>query len=532
MVAAGSLFAVTVFLVATLPLRGPLDSGVWYRADSGVFLYSGWRVLNGEVPYRDFWDHKGPAIYYVDALGLWLGGGSVWGVLLVEILALTVLCVLVWQTVARRYAWLVATFACAMLLAGVGLSFHGGNTVEEFALVFNMAAVFVFLRAIDGSSRWWTMVAVGALATIPALFRPNLVGVGIAIALTVVLTGIRASDVRLACIRLMHMMVGGALVVAITAIWFGSQGALGDLWEAVISYNLSYASAGPLDRLDSLAFGLYVLSPTGLPVLATAGWAMAVWRAIGWWRGGPDDVWAKFIAIGLPLEFGLAAVSGNRFPHYYLTVLPVATLAFAYLTGDVLVAVRSIASDRRVPGMVWLLAGAIAVAGMFATTAKLGEQVAIARGATYIQAEAVSWLDEHLEQGDTVLVWGNDASVNLFANAPSATKFFYQFPIFTGDHRAENATHMLAELQDSPPAFVIDTYYWLADPLFPSIDPVEYERWRDTVQGQPTGIRGLQVDVGPEAEAVIRFLQENYVPVDTLRVGAIEWTVYAWQPPS
>ena len=46
--------------------------------DSGVFLYIGWRFLNGDIPYRDVWDHKPPLIYFVDALGLTLTPHSLW----------------------------------------------------------------------------------------------------------------------------------------------------------------------------------------------------------------------------------------------------------------------------------------------------------------------------------------------------------------------------------------------------------------------------------------------------------------------
>ncbi len=44
--------------------------------DSGVFLYAGWQILDGQIPYLDVWDHKPPGILYIDALGLLIGGGS------------------------------------------------------------------------------------------------------------------------------------------------------------------------------------------------------------------------------------------------------------------------------------------------------------------------------------------------------------------------------------------------------------------------------------------------------------------------
>ncbi len=42
-------------------------------------------MLNGEIPYLDVWDHKPPVILLINALGLPIGGGSRWGVWLVEL---------------------------------------------------------------------------------------------------------------------------------------------------------------------------------------------------------------------------------------------------------------------------------------------------------------------------------------------------------------------------------------------------------------------------------------------------------------
>src|SRR6266508_2330841 len=58
------------------------------RRDSSVFLYIGEQILAGQLPYRDIWDHKGPVIYYLNALGLYLAGGSRWGVWALEFLSL------------------------------------------------------------------------------------------------------------------------------------------------------------------------------------------------------------------------------------------------------------------------------------------------------------------------------------------------------------------------------------------------------------------------------------------------------------
>ena len=44
----------------------------------------GQQILAGHIPYRDIWDHKGHFIYYLDALGLVIGGNTRWGIWFLE----------------------------------------------------------------------------------------------------------------------------------------------------------------------------------------------------------------------------------------------------------------------------------------------------------------------------------------------------------------------------------------------------------------------------------------------------------------
>ncbi|MDP4158063.1 MAG: hypothetical protein Q8929_20775, partial [Bacillota bacterium] len=64
-----------IFVVVVAAVFLPLMTGVPDR-DSGAFLHIGQRVIEGAIPYRDIWDHKGPAVFYIDALGLYLSGGN------------------------------------------------------------------------------------------------------------------------------------------------------------------------------------------------------------------------------------------------------------------------------------------------------------------------------------------------------------------------------------------------------------------------------------------------------------------------
>lgn len=53
--------------------------------DSGFFMFAGKELLRGKTLYTQIWDSKGPMIFFINALGLWLGSGSRWGLWFLEL---------------------------------------------------------------------------------------------------------------------------------------------------------------------------------------------------------------------------------------------------------------------------------------------------------------------------------------------------------------------------------------------------------------------------------------------------------------
>ena len=119
------------------PARQPIPS-----RDSGVFLYIGWRILNGELPYLHVWDHKPPVIYYLDALGLSFTPDSTWGVWWIQVVLLFAAAALLYALVKRLFGLFPAILISFFWLFTLTYMLDGGNITEEYPLAMQFGALF------------------------------------------------------------------------------------------------------------------------------------------------------------------------------------------------------------------------------------------------------------------------------------------------------------------------------------------------------------------------------------------------------
>ncbi|HMX74134.1 MAG TPA: hypothetical protein PKE35_07765, partial [Anaerolineales bacterium] len=124
-----------IFLLAALvlDLGNPLFDKP--ARDGGFFLYAGSQIISGKIPYVDFWDSKGPAIFYINALGLFLGQGSRWGVWGVEFVFVFTWLSILYKTILKQWQHGAAVFGITLAALGLRIVLGYGNYTEEYALL-------------------------------------------------------------------------------------------------------------------------------------------------------------------------------------------------------------------------------------------------------------------------------------------------------------------------------------------------------------------------------------------------------------
>lgn len=313
----------------TSPLYRGHDS-----TDANTYLTMGRGLLRGVVPYRDLFDHKGPLLYILYALGALLHPEGFYGVFALQVFALTGTLYSLYRT-ARQMGteelsalWAVCAMPVFLLSAGVyylpeNLD-YGGGSAEEFCLPFLAGALW--LSAVQGKQNRWTaraLAGVGALAGAVFQMKFNLTLFFAGLLVPEFFRLFRSGEGQ--AVRAGGWCVlgfGGSLVPY--TLYAGATHSLDAYIRAYFCFNASYARGSAASvwmlvrRTGSAAWN----TVCGTPVLAAALTAFFVGIVVLMRREGGDRCLPPFAAFA---ALGTAVFAGRVMPY---TLLPLLLSAF------------------------------------------------------------------------------------------------------------------------------------------------------------------------------------------------------------
>ncbi len=246
--------------------------------DGGFFLYAGDQIVDGKIPYQDFWDSKRSRHFLYQCTGVVTGRrfalGRVVGGVHLSFWHISGFCT---THFSKRWGMGAALFG--VTLAGLGLKtvLGYGNYTEEYALLFNAAGLALFLSMVDVERNYWKYIWVGALFGLSFTFRANNIGGLFAIMGAILLYyGFKRHYAEVLRI-LLATLAGFALPLILWTLYFAI---LGDAWEMIyasMTFNFSYSAAKDREWLDLFGgFGKYGM-----------GW-------VGWFTNCVVRAWASF----------------------------------------------------------------------------------------------------------------------------------------------------------------------------------------------------------------------------------------------
>jgi len=439
-------------------------------SDAGIFTWVAHVVLQGGLPYVDAFDNKGPALFYIYAFVLWLGGGEWFAVRMLDF-------VLAYGCIAITVIWLRS-------IGGPSTGWIGGLLLLLF-LHFDFwtlgqpdlwaaEAAIVMLWLIECSRRTATCLLAGVLAGLMVVLKPVYIPFAAVVFLLVLFPqGLRSFAFR-ACLA----FACGALLcpLAVLSI-YALHGQLYALWEVNILFALkSYRGLGNNPAFYHILMPGILQLPRGDMGYQMIGIGMITLQFVmlaGLYRLMRDGY--KRLAIRLLVAWGcaffIASWQGKYFFYHYCLLLFVAVIPAAYWLSRPL-PVGGLRERLALYGrgmVVMLLAtqslfflspafeGWKVRLGLKPNSEWLAESFVHGNYEFARVKEAASYINAHTNADDLIYVWGTEAYLYPLAQRAAPTRFGYNhaFVMSKEPLRSQFVTELLADLTINQPALVI-----------------------------------------------------------------------------
>jgi hypothetical protein len=479
-------------------------------ADQGLYAYVGDRILHGELAYRDAWDQKPPGIHYVYA-ALRLLSTSDAVVPAADLVSAAVTAGLLWILGARLGGPAAGALSAAIFLALSDPAFarYGGVRIRAQCETFIAVAVTGALVLTTARTNAPRLIAAGLLIGSAFALKYNAgLYVGVVMAAAALTAGLTRRDVA-------WLALGSIAVPALLLAIFWRGGALQDLYQATIAYNLQYSGETYASRWDMLAYlarfpverarldGLWFAGGLGCLALLAAGRASRpAWLPVIW-------VAAACVSI---------AVNGSRnLPQYFLQAAPAlglaagvaAAIVFARISPALRVGLGvllAIGVWRAGPDPFPSLASSVAHDTRY-VLGQIDRRTHLARYGGARSTEKFSALDNvdlgaflasRTRPDEPVYVFGFSPGAYAYAQRRSASRFFWSRPVivrFNADDPRYAVAGLADDLRRRPPAYVVlqerdwapdvpdSAGFFVAQPALVQWLRAEYHQVPDAVEG-------------------------------------------------
>ena len=461
----------------------------YYRTDvvdDQMFGYYGWRITQGATVYLDVWDNKPPGIYWANAIGMLIGGGSYLGVIAMCVLALVVSHVaffVIGTSLFHRGAAALATILLSFYLTHAWYT-GGTNRTETFLVACELTAVAFYMRG-WAKDRWWTWFTAGLFAGGAFLFKQVGLAAWGALGLhTIIVVLTRRLTWPVGLRRCLLLLGGAGTAVSLAVAYLTARGALGDAIFATFTFNRTYAAIGdvqfPYNYANVLLMWEHFQLALILPLLMAVAGGL---HALLWYfrpEHRPPEIEEPLkaqqpvcplhfllFAIWFGVAFYGALLSPSRFRHYLVACIPPLLLMAGHLLNVLRAEARIL---KRIQQRAWV-AAAFVVMAYFSWEAlhTQFQEVSKVIVSRIDRQEAASWeligdaVARHTDPDDRIQCWGYMPGVYLRARRPNATRFTTLEKV--GQVR-EGANFVVQEVErelraDPPAVIAISARYYL-----------------------------------------------------------------------
>ncbi|QIK59535.1 hypothetical protein G7050_06705 [Dysgonomonas sp. HDW5A] len=214
----------------------------YYGGDSAVFILMGKMFNAGKIPYVEFFDHKGPNLIFIEAIGLKLVNNERLSIFILQVINLFITQILIYK-IAKTYLPHFISIGIVMLtLLAFSFTIQGGNSTEEWSLPYLYLCLLITIRFQNYSARKQKVcfVIIGMSAAILFWMRLNNMGIICACLIFIMIIALQNKNWKLFSNLIVWSTIGFLIVSIPIIIYFIHIGAFSEMIYASFIFNFKY----------------------------------------------------------------------------------------------------------------------------------------------------------------------------------------------------------------------------------------------------------------------------------------------------
>jgi len=462
------LACVTLLLAVCLTIAWPRwRSGIDW-GDEGFLAYGAVRVMNGELPHRDFVSLQPPLSFYTVALSFKLFGTSL---VTMRGMGLSIFCLipLLLYAIARPLMNPAIAFAAALPACVLGLPLFNFVPFAVWqGITATLLAALLYLRAMSKNNSWLACVA--GICTAVSLVLRHDQAIYFSMSIFTLSILYRLGDKNFTwddVARLLSFWLGGVAIVLLplTLCWWYA-GALPEMWRQLIQFPISVygkTSSLPLPKISQqptmadAAAALLFYSPPIVIILATLWFVQRVLRG----RFARREAMLGFFLVWSAL-FYLQALTRSDLNHLLIALAPLFLLTafcwkiFVDAMGNraVLRTIISISAAGCAGGFLWLVRPAV-----LPDSTKTTQLLALNTGGVYLEngqwvSDLVTDVQRYVPPNRSMLALPYQPMFYFLLERRNPTRWNYLWP---GDQTTKEHVDLVQQAMRDPPSAIFIT---------------------------------------------------------------------------
>ncbi len=308
---------VYMFSYSTSPLYDMLGG------DSSIFQVIGKYWAQGYLPYVDLFDHKGPLLFLINAIGYAIYPRA--GIMVPQIIFLYLSCLFIWRAM-ELYSSRRKIFFLTVALIFYAAHYEEGNHVEEYSVLFLSVSMYFFLRSLKENNflplyGFIYGICFGACFLIRVSDAAQICCQTFLVAIFL----LQAKDFKNLRQNFLSFCAGFATIVLPFVIYFAAHGALYDMIYGTILFNLKYTSLNyHLPFEFQVAYDVFHFLPL---------YAIIILAALALKQNPTSRLPQSALFIGTTITFMLMSL--RPYGHYAIIIFPMTPILFAVIHGAI-----------------------------------------------------------------------------------------------------------------------------------------------------------------------------------------------------